>query len=606
MSRSSSRPDHPALDAAALLARLVALPRPDWFVRSRSHRALQRAAEASLRAPVVAARWRNAVLARLAAAGPARARLDLSRELSVCVATVGGSTFPRVLAALERQDCAFRGPVVVRNVSPSGRALQLMNERCETPYYVQLGEDMVLKPDGVRTLHERLLAAPPEAAGVCLPLWDTHLRRTVLGVKILRRDVLAQHGYREVAGTGFDLDARLRAAGHPLVVVQPTDYLGRVVDDDPHRPEVVGEHVLEGTTLLYERYRAVFAYSREHQGQGDAWRDLLELLRRLGLDRRRDDPDLWALLGAVAGLAGTQRLDRSYRAYRSLPGLRELRAVVAGGPEELALQVGSGDLRAALTSACRELRSLRAVRLLRAERTTAAELARLIDAARGRGLAAVVELTASAAAARALAGVGPGASVELVVEELDAEAQPALEAVSARGLTGRARARVHVRRADLLHPARQGRLERLLAAATAACAEVELAHALPGPTGADEAFWAQAITDADDAAEALAALCALKDQFEGLHLPAPLRRTPGVDRGWARCDSPFRGLCLDARGDASGCVAGRIAPSPEHGNLFALPSEALWHGRHLTTLRGGLTGSAPMRPECVGCHWNHA
>src|SRR5690606_32373040 len=151
----------------------------------------------------------------------------------------------------------------------------------------------------------------------------------------------------------------------------------------------------EGATLHYERYRSVFAYYREHPGMADSWRDLVELLRRLGLDGRRDDPDLWALLGAVAGLSGAQRTDRSYRAYRSLPGLRELRALVTGGPEELALLIGSGELRDVLAWCGRELRSVRAVRLLRGERAAAGELEGLVALAHGRELAVTVELAAS-------------------------------------------------------------------------------------------------------------------------------------------------------------------------------------------------------------------
>ncbi|MCO5171559.1 MAG: SPASM domain-containing protein [Planctomycetes bacterium] len=576
----TTAPDPPP-SAADLLARLAALPRPAWLVRSRPHRLLQRAAAAALRAPVVAARWTNAARARLAPAPGGR--VDLSSEVAVCVATVGGATFPRALAALERQDCRFAGPVVVRNVAPSARAFRLLNERCPTPVYVQVGEDMVLRPHAVRALYERLLAAPPEVAGVCLPLWDTHLGRTVLGVKALRRDVLARHAYREVAGTGFDLDARLRAAGHPILVVQPTDFLGRVVDDDPHRPEVMGEHVVEGAAALFERYRAVFAYHRDHPEMSYAWRDLVLVLERLGLDARKDDPDLWALLGAVAGLSGAQRTDRSYRAYRALPGLRELRAIVGGGPDELALVAAPGADEVLAWSA-RELGTVRAVRLVADGDGEA--LRRAAEVARARGLAVTVEA--------ALDGPLPdllGAALELVVPD-PAACDPA-------PVPAGARARVHVARPDLEDPARRERLERLLEALTAAGAEVELAHRLPSPV-ADAAFWRDAITD--DAPAALAALGELKARFEALHLPDPLSRAPRP----GRCDSPFRGLRLDARGDVSGCLAGRVPPAPAQGNVFRDAPDALWHGAHLAALRGGLTGSAPRRPECVGCHWDHA
>jgi hypothetical protein len=603
MSDDPRSPGDRALDPAALLARLVSLPRPDWFVRSRAHRLLQGLAAATLRAPVVAARWKNAVEARLA--DPARAKLDLSSELSVGIATVGGATFDRAIAALAVQDCVVRGPIVVRNVAPSGRAFRAMNDRCETPCYVQLGEDMVLKPHALRTLFEQLQAAPPEAAGVCMPLWDTHLRRTILGVKILRRDVVARHGYREVGGTGFDLEARLRASGHPIVVVHPTDYLGRPVEDDPNRPEVVGEHVVEGSTLLFERYRAVFAYYREHPSMGYVWRDLLELLRRLGLEDRRDDPDLWALLGAVAGLSGAQRTDRSYRAYRSLPGFRELRAIVKGGPEEVIVDADAGE---ALAWVSREFESLRAVRLLVPAATPVASLGQTIDRAAARGLEVTVEVSAGDGCASALDALRTGrAALELAVDDpTDPAARRALEALRRVRPVGPTRVRVLVSRSDVEDPARRAALERLLELATACAGEVELAHRLPAPEGPDDAFWSEAISDAPPAADAARALVELKARFEALHVPGLLRRDPGPGRDWTRCDSPFRALRVDRAGDASGCAAGLLPPEPGQDNVWKLPGQDLWHGARLTALRGGLTGSAPLPPPCAGCHWNHA
>src|SRR5690348_11399473 len=79
-------------------------------------------------------------------------RPDLSAEVTAFVLTVGAPSFDECMRRLDRQDCRFRREVI-DHVAPMSQALQCMLDRCETPYFIQVDEDMLLYPHAVRTLH---------------------------------------------------------------------------------------------------------------------------------------------------------------------------------------------------------------------------------------------------------------------------------------------------------------------------------------------------------------------------------------------------------------------------------------------------------------------
>jgi hypothetical protein len=90
-------------------------------------------------------------------------RLDLSSEVTVFVTTIGAPSYAACRELLRRQDCTFTLDLV-EGITPLSVALQQMLDRCRTPYYVQVDEDMLLYPQAVRTLFERMASAPPEVA----------------------------------------------------------------------------------------------------------------------------------------------------------------------------------------------------------------------------------------------------------------------------------------------------------------------------------------------------------------------------------------------------------------------------------------------------------
>jgi hypothetical protein len=111
---------------------------------------------------------------------------DLSHKVTAFVATGGGRTLPDCLDHLGRQDVKFKLEIV-ENAPPLSAAFQRALVACETPYVVQIEEDMLLSPHAIRTLVDELEQQAPEVAMYVAPLYDGHLDRATQGVKISRR-----------------------------------------------------------------------------------------------------------------------------------------------------------------------------------------------------------------------------------------------------------------------------------------------------------------------------------------------------------------------------------------------------------------------------------
>lgn len=249
---------------------------------------------------------------------PPAARPDLSKDVTVFVTTVGSPTIDTCLAHLREQDCGF-GLRVIENVAPMEAAFQHMLDDCTTPYYVQVDEDMLLHPHAVRTLHEAIEAAAPEVALVVRNLYDVHLERCILGVKIFRHGVVRRYPFRPMEAFEVEQVLRFEADGYRWEK-SPTG--GRPVDG-----HTLGMHGTRWTPeAIYERCANL---QRRQRGYPDRMPWFTEygpiLLRRL-----LDDPsdlNAFALLGLIAGqLADPTGPAKDYRTRDTVLGVDHVRA----------------------------------------------------------------------------------------------------------------------------------------------------------------------------------------------------------------------------------------------------------------------------------------
>ena len=170
---------------------------------------------------------------------------DLSAEVTTFVTTVGGPTFAECVAHLERQDCITRFDVI-EGVAPLTAALQLMIDRCTTPFFVQVDEDMLLEQDAIRRLHTLILREWHDVAVLVGLLEDPHLGRTIEGVKIHRLAHVRRFPWNEYQSV-LERNRAMTAASC-FVARRPLKESGERL--------VFGRHLIDPTPgAVFERYR---------------------------------------------------------------------------------------------------------------------------------------------------------------------------------------------------------------------------------------------------------------------------------------------------------------------------------------------------------------
>ncbi len=215
---------------------------------------------------------------------------DLTQEVTVFVTTVGAPSLPDCLAHLEAQDVRVRFELI-DHVAPLPVALQRMLDRCETPYYVQVDEDMLLDSDAVRRLHELMSAEWPNVAVLVGLLYDPHLGRTIEGIKLHRLDFGREFPWTDYPYV-FARNQALEAAGH-RVARRPD------VDSGPGKRTFGVHDIGRDPRGVFERYHDL-ERARLARPEAIAWFSgyPAQFLRRF-LDKG-DEVDFFALMGVLA------------------------------------------------------------------------------------------------------------------------------------------------------------------------------------------------------------------------------------------------------------------------------------------------------------------
>lgn len=232
---------------------------------------------------------------------------DLREEVTVFIITVGEPSFTDAYEALTKQNCKFISETI-RDVAPMSAAFQQMIDRCKTRYYVQVDADMVLHTDAISTLFDAIRQTGE--AMVCYPLYDAHIDKEILGVKIYDHEVFRHYPYTDTQSCEMDQLARVRADGHAYSIKW-----GDAM--------VLGMHGTQYTPRgAFERYKDLIEKART--GNGNEWALELPsrfLARVVGSSASRED--LWALLGALAGLTSDLSKPRGEKDFRKYAAMRD-------------------------------------------------------------------------------------------------------------------------------------------------------------------------------------------------------------------------------------------------------------------------------------------
>jgi len=247
-------------------------------------------------------------------------------DLTIFVITIGGPTLDKCLQALEKQN-ANVNVEIIRNMAPMSAAFQAMIDRCKTRYYIQVDEDMILRPYAARRMW-RDMRGRTNTALVAHALWDAHLERSIMGVKIYDHEIMRKFPYRDVLSCECDQMDRIKAAGHVIHIEwgEPWEKHQGFLPAD--HPGIKGDHGT-GYTMrsAYERYLDLTVKYRR-VGQADwvsAWpRKFIERYRKNG-----KEIDLWSFLGCMVGLMVDPSVDTGEKDFRKYSQMKEFAQMVS-------------------------------------------------------------------------------------------------------------------------------------------------------------------------------------------------------------------------------------------------------------------------------------
>ena len=173
---------------------------------------------------------------------------NLSDKVTVFVITTDKSVnYEECIKALKAQTVLF-DIIVIKNFHPMPKAFQQMIERCETPYYAQVDDDMILYPNAIEKMYEAIIQSPKLVSMVAFMLKDIHLNFEISGVKIYKHQIFKKYPYKlSCLSCEVEQTNRMVKDGYYITTVQ------EVVGD--HSPKWTNEAIFERYYNLMEKFK---------------------------------------------------------------------------------------------------------------------------------------------------------------------------------------------------------------------------------------------------------------------------------------------------------------------------------------------------------------
>ena len=120
---------------------------------------------------------------------------NLIDELTVFVITTKKSVnYDECISALKAQNVLF-DIIVIKDFHPMSKAFQKMIDKCKTPYYVQVDDDMILYPNAIERMYNCVIETDKKTSMISFQLLDVHLKMNIHGVKIYKHSIFKKYPY---------------------------------------------------------------------------------------------------------------------------------------------------------------------------------------------------------------------------------------------------------------------------------------------------------------------------------------------------------------------------------------------------------------------------
>jgi hypothetical protein len=214
---------------------------------------------------------------------------DLSNELTVFIISCGfNPNYEECKKSLLEQSVNFKMREI-KDVSPMSAAFQKMIDECDTDYYIQVDEDMILYKDSIEIIYDLIKNSDLNISTISHMLKDVHLDFNLHGIKGYKHKILKNYPYNlEIISCEVEQIKRLQNDGYQTLMVE----------------KVVGYHSPKWTPdLIYERY---FDLMEKWKNFKYNWLDELPSKLFQILQKDPSDINFYALMGAMNSLSSKE------------------------------------------------------------------------------------------------------------------------------------------------------------------------------------------------------------------------------------------------------------------------------------------------------------
>lgn len=230
---------------------------------------------------------------------------NFSQQITVFVITSGKSiNYNDCITSLKNQTIDFKLKII-KDIHPMSKAFQKMIDECNTPYYIEVDDDMILDKHAIVKLFQYITYAQAKvnkktAISLC-QLYDPHLDMNICGVKIYDHRILRKYPYN------------LNSISCEVDQIKAMEKDGYVVE---FQRVIVGKHAPKWTNEgIFERYYNLLKKFEKHQY---IW---IEKLPKKLWDKLKSNPtdqNLYALLGAYTAFSTDKKLagEKDFRNHK--------------------------------------------------------------------------------------------------------------------------------------------------------------------------------------------------------------------------------------------------------------------------------------------------
>lgn len=546
---------------------------------------------------------------------------DYSSKLTVFCITVGAPDYPHCIEAINAQDCKFKFKIIA-HISPMSKAFQQMLDKCDTEYFIQCDEDMIMRPHCVRTLYENMVQQDQRVAMVCHSIWDIPFDRWIQGIKIYRHSILKKYPYHD-NNQSCEMEQVQRMQKDGFIIKGPPDYPKNRFD-----PICMADHGLyHSPRTLFERCRNLF-----HKWQNYEWMGWLAEWPQKLMDRYMKDPNemnLYAVLGTIAGLSQEPpKGEKDFNTYSKMKDFANMSSVFCSPPQELNLYMtGKCNYNCHF---CRRIHQRKTIGDEELRPQMVSHFLGMYPSIHGVCIAGFGEPLIAEHFDRILEDVisrnkfcGLITNGSLLLEKMPIlkTFQPnyvsvSLNAVNAKehfavnrtntwpavisGIEALQKAGIYTQVTFVVHRDNYKLIsEAIKLVESLGVGTTAFINMLPhySDSYSNESFWSKVITDKNQ--DVLSFIQEQKGRVkhpERFHWPVPISK----DSCPSLCNSPFTSIGIDGSGGVSGCR--RVTP-PNQNNGVAF-GEGMWMNSYFTALRQSLRGGKPLSDVCRMCFGN--